>query len=115
MLPKGGISIFDRSWYVRVIVERVEGFASESEWGRAYDEINDFEHQLTTHGAIVVKFWMHITPDEQQARFLARQSTPHKRWKLTEEDWRNREKWDAYEIAVNAMVEKTSTPDTLMI
>jgi polyphosphate:AMP phosphotransferase len=107
----GRMTIFDRSWYGRVLVERVEGFASEPEWRRAYAEINDFEAQLTEFGVVVLKFWMHITSDEQLARFEARESTPHKRWKLTDEDWRNREKWDAYEQAVQEMVERTSTSE----
>ncbi len=105
----GRATIFDRSWYGRVLVERVEGFASEAEWRRAYAEINDFEEQLTTHGIVLLKFWIHITPDEQLARFKAREETSYKRWKLTEEDWRNREKWGPYEEAVNDMVERTST------
>jgi AMP-polyphosphate phosphotransferase len=87
----------------------VEGFATEREWTRAYAEINQFEDQLVEHGMIVVKFWMHITPDEQLRRFKDREATPHKRWKLTDEDWRNRERWPQYEQAVNDMVERTST------
>jgi polyphosphate:AMP phosphotransferase len=105
----GRINIFDRSWYGRVLVERVEGFASEDEWKRAFAEINEFEEQLTDHGILLLKYWVHITKDEQLARFKAREETPHKRWKLTEEDWRNREKWDDYEWAVNDIVEHTST------
>ncbi len=105
----GRITLFDRSWYGRVLVERVEGFALEEEWRRAYAEINGFEQQLTDHGIVVVKYWLHITPEEQLARFRLRESVPYKRWKLTEEDWRNRHKWDAYEAAVNDMIEKTST------
>jgi polyphosphate kinase 2 (PPK2 family) len=105
----GRITIFDRSWYGRVLVERVEGFATEDEWKRAFAEINEFEEQLTDHGILLLKFWEHITKDEQLARFRAREETPHKRWKLTEEDWRNREKWDDYEQAVNDIVEHTST------
>ena len=105
----GRITIFDRSWYGRVLVERVEGFATEDEWKRAFAEINEFEEQLTDHGILLLKFWEHITKDEQLARFRAREETPHKRWKLTEEDWRNREKWDDYELAVNDIVEHTST------
>lgn len=103
------IVIFDRSWYGRVLVERVEGFASEAEWRRAYREINDFERQLTNHGILLVKLWFHISLEEQLTRFESRQATPHKRWKLTEEDWRNREKWDLYEDAVVDMLQKTST------
>ncbi len=104
------IVIFDRSWYGRVLVERVEGFASEQEWKRAYREINDFESQLIDKDFLVVKYWFHIDPDEQLRRFEARQATPHKRWKLTDEDFRNREKWAAYEEAVEEMLAKTSTP-----
>jgi polyphosphate kinase 2 (PPK2 family) len=103
------ILIFDRSWYGRVLVERVEGFATEEEWRRAYREINDFERQLTNHRMILVKLWFHISQEEQLKRFEARRETPHKRWKLTEEDWRNREKWDLYEDAVVDMMQKTST------
>jgi len=105
----GRITIFDRSWYGRVLVERVEGFATEDEWKRAYAEINDFEEQLTDHGVILLKYWVHITKDEQLERFHAREQTPYKRWKLTDEDWRNREKWDDYGLAVNDIVEHTST------
>jgi polyphosphate kinase 2 (PPK2 family) len=103
------ILIFDRSWYGRVLVERVEGFATEAEWRRAFREINDFERQLTNHRIFLVKLWFHISPDEQLRRFEARKQTPHKSWKLTEEDWRNREKWDQYELAVEDMLQKTST------
>ncbi|HEY5789547.1 MAG TPA: polyphosphate:AMP phosphotransferase [Gammaproteobacteria bacterium] len=109
-LPRGGrITIFDRSWYGRVLVERVEGFASETDWMRAYAEINDFEEQLVEYGIVLVKYWVHISAQEQLERFQAREQTPHKAWKLTDEDWRNREKWGAYELAVNDMVERTST------
>ncbi len=103
------ILIFDRSWYGRVLVERVESFATEAEWRRAYREINDFERQLTNHGILLVKLWFHISPEEQLKRFEARKETPHKRWKLTEEDWRNRDKWQDYELAVEDMLQKTST------
>ena len=103
------ILIFDRSWYGRVLVERVEGFAHEEEWRRAYREINDFERQLLDHGIMLAKFWFHIDKEEQKTRFEARSQTPHKRWKLTEEDWRNRAKWDLYEAAVEDMLVKTST------
>ncbi|MDH3744491.1 MAG: hypothetical protein OES47_05245 [Acidobacteriota bacterium] len=103
------ILIFDRSWYGRVLVERVESFAKEEEWKRAYREINEFERQLTDHGMILVKLWFHISKDEQLRRFEARKTTPHKTWKLTDEDWRNRDKWDAYEEAVRDMLRKTST------
>ena len=105
----GRVTIFDRSWYGRVLVERVEGFATEDEWMRAYAEINDFEAQLVEFGIVLVKYWLHITPDEQLARFKARQETPWKQWKLTDEDWRNRQKWAEYEMAVHDMVERTST------
>ena len=105
----GQFTVFDRSWYGRVLVERVEGFATENEWVRAYAEINNFEEQLIDHGIVLVKYWMHITKDEQLARFEAREKTPYKSWKLTDEDWRNREKWDDYALAVNDMVEHTST------
>jgi len=105
----GRMSIFDRSWYGRVLVERVEGFADDAEWKRAYAEINDFEDQLVQHGIVLCKFWFHITKEEQLRRFEAREGTAYKRWKLTDEDWRNREKWDAYETAVDDMVEHTST------
>ena len=105
------ITVFDRSWYGRLLVERVEGFASARDWRRAYREINDFERQLTDAGIIVVKFWLHISEDEQLRRFEARKLTPYKRFKLTDEDWRNRDKWDEYEQAVNDMVLKTDTPN----
>lgn len=105
----GRLIIYDRSWYGRVLVERVEGFADENTWRRAYAEINDFEEQLIEHGIVLVKFWVHISKDEQLARFQAREKIPYKRWKLTEEDWRNREKWEDYEIAVHDMVQHTST------
>ncbi|MBQ6371787.1 MAG: polyphosphate:AMP phosphotransferase [Oscillospiraceae bacterium] len=109
-LPRSGhICIFDRTWYGRVMVERIEGFCSEDDWKRAYNEINEFERQLTDWGAVVIKFWIHIDPDTQLERFNARQDTPEKQWKLTEEDWRNREKWPVYEAAVNEMLQKTST------
>lgn len=105
----GRMTIFDRSWYGRVLVERVEGFAAEGEWKRAYAEINDFEDQLVQHGIVLCKFWFHISKDEQLARFQAREGTAYKRWKLTDEDWRNRERWDSYEAAVDDMIEHTST------
>ena len=105
----GHVTIFDRSWYGRVLVERVEQFARPDEWQRAYDEINDFEEQLIDHGTVLVKFWLHVSKEEQLERFRRRQETPHKQWKITGEDWRNREKWDAYAGAVNEMVERTST------
>lgn len=103
------ILIFDRSWYGRVLVERLEGFCTEPEWKRAYREINEFERQLVDFGTILAKFWIHISEDEQLGRFTLRQETPYKSWKLTGEDWRNREKWDHYEEAVNDMLLKTST------
>ena len=105
----GKAVIFDRSWYGRVLVERVEGFCSESDWMRAYHEINDFEEQLTDAGAIVVKFWLAVTLQEQLRRFKEREKTPHKRFKITDEDWRNRKKWPAYERAICDMVERTSS------
>ena len=109
-LPRAGkITIYDRSWYGRVLVERIEDFASEEEWRRAYAEINDFEESLTESGIVLLKFWIHVTKDEQLRRFKEREKIPHKQWKLTEEDWRNREKWDDYESAVNDLVEHTST------
>lgn len=105
----GKAVVFDRSWYGRVLVERVEGFCSEADWMRAYAEINDFEDQLVRSGSIVVKFWLAISKDEQLERFQAREAEPHKRFKITEEDWRNREKWDDYARAVCDMVDRTST------
>jgi polyphosphate:AMP phosphotransferase len=105
----GDFTVFDRSWYGRVLVERVEGFAREVEWRRAYAEINDFEEQLIEHGIVLVKFWIHITKEEQLNRFKERENTPHKSWKLTDEDWRNREKWDDYEQAAHDMFQYTST------
>lgn len=108
--PRGMIAIFDRSWYGRVLVERVEGFAREDEWQRAYAEINEFERQLIEFGTIICKFWLHLSPDEQLRRFQERQNVPYKAWKLTDEDWRNREKWAAYEAATDEMLLRTSTP-----
>ena len=109
-MPKAGhITIFDRTWYGRVMVERIEGFCTKSEWRRAYREINDMERTLTREGVIVLKFWMQIDKDEQERRFRERQENPEKQWKITEEDWRNREKWDQYEVAVNEMLIRTST------
>jgi polyphosphate kinase 2 (PPK2 family) len=110
----GGMAIFDRSWYGRVLVERVEGFASRDEWTRAYDEINDFEKSLCDEGMVLAKFWLHISAEEQLRRFERRQDNPLKSWKLTEEDWRNREKRDAYDDAVEEMVARTSVePDAV--
>lgn len=109
-LPRdGAITIFDRSWYGRVLVERVEGFASEADWGRSYREITAFEEQLAAHGTVVLKFWIHISPEEQLRRFHEREKIPWKQHKITEEDWRNREKGPEYEAAVNEMVTRTST------
>ena len=108
--PKDGhVAIFDRSWYGRVMVERIEGFCQEEEWKRAYHEMNEMEEQLAHHGTIVLKFWMHIDKDEQERRFKERMENPAKQWKITDEDWRNREKWDLYETAVNEMLKKTNT------
>lgn len=109
-IPRAGqVVIFDRSWYGRVLVERLEGFAREDEWRRAFNEINDFEEQLQEHGLIVVKFWMQVSKDEQLRRFKEREDTLHKQHKINEEDWRNRAKWDAYEVAVGDMLELTDT------
>ena len=109
-LPKTGhIAIFDRTWYGRVMVERLEGFCSENDWMRAYNEINEFEKELHDWGAVIIKFWVQIDKDTQLERFNERQNTPEKQWKITDEDWRNRDKWDAYETAVNEMIQKTST------
>ena len=109
-LPKSGhVAIFDRTWYGRVMVERLEGFCSENDWQRAYNEINEFEKELHDWGAIVIKFWVQIDKDTQLERFTLRQNTPEKRWKITDEDWRNRDKWDDYETAVDEMLEKTNT------
>lgn len=110
-IPKAGhISIFDRSWYGRVLVERVEGLCTEMQWKRAYREINEMEKHLINFGTILLKFWLHINKDEQLGRFKARQNEKHKQWKITEEDWRNREKWDQYQTAVEEMLFRTSTP-----
>ena len=106
---RGQVAIFDRSWYGRVLVERVEGFAKEEEWKRAYKEINSFERQLHDFGTIMAKFWIHISREEQLRRFEERKRVGYKAWKLTEEDWRNRDKWAAYEQAAEDMVLKTST------
>jgi len=109
-VPRAGyVTIYDRSWYGRVLVERVEKFAREDEWKRAYHEINDFEEQLCEHGIIIAKFWVHLGKDEQLRRFQEREKTAWKQYKITDEDWRNREKWDAYKDAVNDMVTHTST------
>ena len=109
-VPKAGhIAIFDRTWYGRVMVERIEGFCSEAEWRRAYQEINEMESHMANAGAVVLKFWLPIDKDEQERRFRERQANPAKQWKITDEDWRNREKWDQYEEAVNEMLIRTST------
>ena len=109
-LPKDGhIAIFDRTWYGRVMVERLEGFCSENDWKRAYNEMNEFEKELHDWGAVIIKFWVQIDKDTQLERFTERQNNPEKQWKITDEDWRNREKWDQYEEAVNEMLKKTST------
>ncbi|MCD8153081.1 MAG: phosphate--AMP phosphotransferase, partial [Clostridiales bacterium] len=109
-VPKDGhIAIFDRTWYGRVMVERIEGFCTRAEWQRAYQEINEMEKQFVDHGAIVLKFWLQIDKDEQERRFKERMETPEKQWKITDEDWRNREKWDEYEKAVDEMLVRTST------
>ena len=103
----GGVAVFDRSWYGRVLVERVEGYASEEEWRRGYDEIAGMERSLAAEGMILIKFWMHVSDEEQLRRFQRRERLPLKRWKLTDEDWRNREKRGAYEEAVEDMFERT--------
>jgi polyphosphate kinase 2 (PPK2 family) len=109
-MPKAGhIAIFDRSWYGRVMVERVEGFCSDNEWKRAYNEINEMEKHFINFGMVLVKFWLHIDKDEQLRRFKERESTSYKNWKLTDEDWRNREKWDFYKLAIDEMLYRTST------
>ena len=107
----GGMAVLDRSWYGRVLVERVEGLATDAEWQRAYDEIDDFEEQLVEAGCLLQKFWLHISREEQLARFEARARTPYKKYKLTDQDYRNRERWDDYERAVDQMVLRTSTDD----
>ena len=110
-LPKAGhVGIYDRSWYGRVLVERVEGFASVAEWTRAYDEINEFERELVRWGAILLKFWVDVSPEEQLRRFRDREEDPAKRWKITDEDWRNRDKRPQYQAAVDDMLRLTSTP-----
>jgi polyphosphate kinase 2 (PPK2 family) len=107
----GGVAVFDRSWYGRVLVERVEGFAPEADWRRGYDEILGLERSLAEQGTIIVKFWMHISEDEQLKRFKRRERIPLKRWKITDEDWRNREKRPAYTEAVEEMLERTDVPE----
>ncbi len=103
----GGMAVLDRSWYGRVLVERVEGFATHEEWDRSYDQIVEFESALADEGMTLIKFWLHLSPDEQARRFEARSKEPLKSWKLTDEDWRNREKWDQYERAVEDMLART--------
>jgi polyphosphate kinase 2 (PPK2 family) len=111
-IPRAGqVTIYDRSWYGRVLVERVEGFAGENEWMRAYSEIVNFEEALTGHGISLLKFWLHIDKDEQLKRFKEREQTPFKQYKITEDDYRNRDKWDAYDAAVNDMVARTGTQE----
>jgi len=109
-IPKAGhITIFDRTWYGRVLVERVEGFCTKEEWQRAFQEINEFEQSLVNWGAVLVKFWIHISKEEQLRRFEERQVTSYKQYKITEEDWRNRAMWDGYRVAVTEAIERTST------
>lgn len=109
-LPKDGhIAVFDRTWYGRLMVERIEGFNTEKEWKRAFKELNEFEECLNDHGTVILKFWLQIDKDEQERRFNDRMNTPEKQWKITDEDWRNREKWDMYKVAVDEMILKTST------
>jgi len=107
--PYGEMAVFDRSWYGRVLVERVEGFATDVEWGRAYREINEFERQLADDGAILVKLYLHISKDEQLTRFRRREADPYKHWKISDEDWRNRKKWTEHNAAAEDMFEETST------
>jgi AMP-polyphosphate phosphotransferase len=110
VLPRAGhLGIFDRSYYGRVLVERVEGFCSQEEWRRAYREINEFEAQQASFGMVVVKFWMHISKEEQLRRFRTRERDPFRSYKLTEEDWRNRARWSEYEAATEEMLDQTST------
>jgi polyphosphate kinase 2 (PPK2 family) len=108
---RGHITIFDRSWYGRVLVERVESLITREEWQRAYREINDFERSLSNDGALLLKFWLHIDADEQLRRFREREQDPEKQWKITAEDWRNRAKWNEYEQVVSQMISCTSTED----
>lgn len=109
-IPKAGhVAIFDRSWYGRVLVERIEGFCTTDDWKRAYQEINEFESQIVSFGGVIVKFWIHITQEEQLRRFEERKDDPFKNWKLTDEDWRNRDKWNPYMEAVEEMLMRTST------
>lgn len=111
-MPKAGhIAIFDRTWYGRVLVERVESFCSEEQWKRAYREINEMERHLVNYGTVLIKFWLHIDKDEELKRFEERMQNPHKKWKITDEDWRNRKKWSHYKDAVDEMLNRTSTPE----
>ena len=105
----GGMAVLDRSWYGRVLVERVEGFATKAQWSRAYDEINEFEGTLAAEGMVLIKFWLHVSEQEQLERFEARRDDPLKSWKLTDEDWRNRKRRKQYAAAVEDMLERTST------
>jgi AMP-polyphosphate phosphotransferase len=107
--PQGQTAIFDRSWYGRVLVERVEGFATEKQWRRAFQELNEFERLLADDGAIIIKFYLHISKEEQLLRFKRREADPYKHWKITEEDWRNRRKWDEHNAAAEEMFARTST------
>ena len=109
MPRRGQMVIFDRSWYGRVLVERVEGFCTDAEWKRAYREISDFERTLVDSGQVVIKFWLHVSKKEQLSRFRAREKDPFKEYKITEEDWRNRKQWDAYVAAADEMFRKTHT------
>lgn len=109
-LPRRGeIAIFDRTWYGRVLVERIEGFAGKPEWKRAFREINEFERMLTDDGVVLLKFWLHISKGEQLKRFRTREKDPYKQWKITKEDWRNRKRWGKYQEAVEDMLERTDT------
>jgi PPK2 family polyphosphate:nucleotide phosphotransferase len=108
--PRGHIAIFDRSWYGRVLVERVEGFATEAQWRRAYRELNEFERMLLDDGTVILKFYFHITKEEQLTRFKRREADPSKSWKISDEDWRNRRRWDEHNAAAEEMFERTSTP-----
>jgi polyphosphate kinase 2 (PPK2 family) len=107
----GGMTVLDRSWYGRVLVERVEGYATKEQWRRAYDEIVEFETTLAAEGMILIKFWMHVSPEEQLRRFEDRANDPLRSWKLTDEDWRNRDKRPAYEAAVEAVLKRTDRPN----
>jgi polyphosphate kinase 2 (PPK2 family) len=106
----GGMAVFDRSWYGRVLVERVEGLAPDQVWRRAYHEISEFEQTLVAEGTVMVKFWLHLSDGEQLRRFRSRQDDPLRRWKLTDEDWRNRDKRDDYTAAIEEMLDRTSSP-----